>query len=75
MGIDRYTTFHAKDMGINISGVNPGHLPKNICRTIRAGGLKINSIERNVKETLLNKLKEEYGAIDAQDPEGTHAGV
>ena len=79
MGIDRYTTFHAKDMGINISGVNPGHLPKNICRTIRAGGLKINfiecSIERNVKETLLNKLKEEYGAIDAQDPEGTHASV
>ena len=66
-------------MGINISGVNLDHLPTNICPTIRAGGLKVNfiecSIERNVKETLFNKLMEEYGAIDAQDHEGTHVGV
>ena len=72
-------TFHAKDMGINISGVNLDHLPTNICRTIRAGGLKINfigcSIERSVKETLFNKLTQEYGAVKAQDHEGMHANI
>ena len=63
-------------MGINISGVNLDHLPTNIRRTLRAGGLKINfiecSVERSVKETLFKTLVQEYGAVKAQDHKGIY---
>jgi hypothetical protein len=62
-------------MGINISGVNPDHLPKDV----RAGrttkrGFKINFIECSIddytKERLFNKLKTQYGAIEVENHDG-----
>ena len=68
-------------MGINVSGVNPDHLPEDILaeRTTEKG-FKINfiecSIDKSTKERLLNKLKSQYGAIYIEDHEGTnHANM
>ena len=62
-------------MGINISDINPDHLPEDVCddRT-RKRGLKINfidcSIDKNTKERLFNKLKTQYGAIEVENHDG-----
>ena len=63
-------------MGINISGVNPDHLPEDIHaeRTMKRGRLKINFIEcsmdERTKERLYDKLKTQYGATEADDHNG-----
>ena len=64
-----------KEKGINISGVNPDHLPKDVLtdRTTKSG-LKINFIECSIdeitKERLSNKLRAQYGAIDVGSRDG-----
>ena len=68
-----YYLYDLKDLGINISGVNLDHLPAHIDRTT-AGGLKENfiecSIDRSTRQTLFDRLKKEYGAVDAKTYEG-----
>ena len=62
-------------MGINISGVNPDHLPKEVRdnRTTK-GGFTLNFIEcvidENTKERLFHKLRTQYGAIDVKKHDG-----
>ena len=60
-------------MGINISGVNLDHLPEDTDRTTESG-FKINFIEcfidKTEKESLFNKLKMDYGAIDVKNHDG-----
>ena len=62
-------------MGINISGVNPDHLPEDIRagRTVKHG-LKINFIEctmnKSTKDELFDKLKTHYGAIGVDNHNG-----
>ena len=65
-------------MGINISDINPDHLPEDV----RAGwaiamkeGLAINffiecSIDASTKERLSNNLKAQYGAIGVETQDG-----
>ena len=62
-------------MGINVSGVNPDHLPEDVrAERTTDKGFKINfiecSIDKSTKERLFNKLKSHYGAIDIEDYEG-----
>ena len=63
-------------MGINISGVNPDHLPEDVrdAGQTTKRGFKINfiecSIDESTKERLFNKLKTQYGAIEV----GSHDG-
>ena len=62
-------------MGINVSGVNPDHLPEDVCaKQTMEKGFKINfiqcSIDKSTKERLFSKLKSQYGAIGIEDHEG-----
>ena len=66
-----------KEMGIDISDVNPDHLPEDV----RAGRTKKRkpkidffikcSIDASTKDKLFNKLKKQYGAIDIGSYVGT----
>jgi hypothetical protein len=62
-------------MGINVSGVNPDHLPEDVrtAQTIKRG-FKINFIEctmdGSTKERLFNKLRTQYGALEVKNYDG-----
>jgi hypothetical protein len=64
-----------KEIGVNISGVNPDHLPEDVraSRTTKRG-FKMNfiecSIDESTKEMLFNKLKTQYGAIRVENYDG-----
>ena len=61
-------------MGINISGVNPDHLPKDVRATRATKGSTLNFIEciidENTKERLFHRLRTQYGAIDVKKHDG-----
>jgi cytochrome oxidase Cu insertion factor (SCO1/SenC/PrrC family) len=62
-------------MGLNISSVNPDHLPEDVLagRTTKRG-FKKNFIgctmNETTKQSLLNKLKTQYGAIEVKNHDG-----
>ena len=63
-------------MGIDISDVNPDHLPEDVRALRKKRGFKIDffikcSIDASTKDKLFNKLKKQYGAIDI----GSHDGI
>jgi hypothetical protein len=62
-------------MGINISGVNPDHLPEDVLagRTTKRG-FKKNffecTMDETTKERLFNELKTQYGALEVKIHDG-----
>ena len=63
-------------MGINISGVNPDHLPDEHADRTTERGSKINFIECSIddsestNERLFNRLRTQYGAIEVRSHDG-----